>query len=91
MTKFTGRITGQIPAGSQFPNMVNFEVTVDFSEEILLLEDGARQQEVMTIPGDISQTDTEIEAALREAIAAVLTERYVGGPFTTADIRGCKL
>ena len=39
---------------------------------------------------DITQTDQEIEAILRDAVAADATH-FSGLSFTSADVRGCRL
>ena len=93
MAKFTGRIFEQTPKGVNFPDIVTFIVNLSFSEPLAYtsLPENSALSDNAAMDIDISQTDTEIEAIIRQNCADQMTERFLGGPFTTSDIRGCRL
>ena len=93
MAKFTGRIFEQTPKGGNFPDIVIFVVNLSFSESLAFVSapENSALSDNAAMEVDISQTDTEIEAIIRQNCADQMTERFIGGPFTTSDIRGCRL
>ena len=92
MAKFTGQVTSSYVKGPAFPNIVVMTVTIHFSEELISNADNTVQlQAGVTKEIDISQTDTEIEAMLRQAVADEMTSAWSGGPYLPSDVRGCKL